>query len=176
VSWSIDGSIRRPIEVSALLQHTRAVLRELLATDEVPELSSNAPMVTIETTGTDIAFTVCLPTGDGAEVDTLELLDHSSDQDAETMFVTVTSRYRVEITCVSVVLCIAIALAAADLGGGAFFDENRGIVWPLIYDPREVIAKTGLAPGDLGFLDRCERYLRQFEHLDGWPRTVTPAG
>ncbi|WP_146771707.1 hypothetical protein [Lentzea atacamensis] len=41
MSCSIDGPIRRPIEVSALLQHTREVLRELLATDEVPELSSN---------------------------------------------------------------------------------------------------------------------------------------
>ena len=160
MSWSVDGSIRRPVEVSALLLRTREVLGELLATDDVPELSGNAPMVTIETSGTDIDFTVLLPTGAGAEVQTVELVDYSSEEEIETMFVVVSSRYYVASTDASVVLCIALALAAADLGGGVYFDENRGFVVPAgTYDPREMIAKTRLAPSGLTFEQRCARYL-----------------
>ncbi|MET8760904.1 hypothetical protein [Lentzea sp. NPDC004782] len=82
MSWSVDGSLRRPVEVTALLRRAR------------------------------------------------------------------------------VVLCIAIALAAADLGGGAYFDEHRGFVVEAgAHDPREMIARTRLAPNDLTFAERCERYL-----------------
>ncbi|MFC3891583.1 hypothetical protein ACFOWZ_08850 [Lentzea rhizosphaerae] len=172
MSWSIDGSVRRPFEVSALLRRTREVLGELLATDEVPELSGNAPTVTIEPVGTDITFTVLLPTGDGAEVDTVDITEWSDD---DTMFVTVTARYNHAVTRVSVVLCIAVALAVADLGGGEYLDEERAFVTPPMYDPHEVIAKTRLAPSDLTFVDRCARYLGQFRKPEDWPRVVTLA-
>ncbi|MEV6242315.1 hypothetical protein [Lentzea sp. NPDC051838] len=156
MSWSVDGSIRRPFEVSALLPHTREVMGELLATDEIPELESNAPTVAIETMGMDIDFTVLLPTGDGAEVRTVDLLDG----EAETTFVVVSSRHYRATTNVSTVLCIAVALAAADLGGGSYFDDNRGFVLRAgMYDPHEFIARTRLAPSDLTFAERCERYL-----------------
>lgn len=173
MSWSIDGSVRRPFEVSALLRRAREVLGELLATDDVPQLSSNAPLVTIEPVGTDITFTVLLPTGDGAEVDTIDITEWCDH--GETMFVTVTARYNQEVTRVSVVLCIAIALAVADLGGGEYLDEERAFVTPPMYDPREVIAKTKLAPSDLTFVDRCALYLRQFRKPEDWPRAVTLA-
>lgn len=175
MSWSIHGSIRRPVGVPELLRHTREVLSRLLALDEIPELSGDAPAVTIRTAGTDITFTVLLPTGDGAEVSTLELIDYSSGDNVETMSVVAASRYYAATTCVSVVLCSAIALAAAELGGGGYFDENLGLVRPETFDPREVIATTRLSPSDLPFAQRCERYLRQFEHLGGWPEPVTLA-
>ncbi|MFI6097175.1 hypothetical protein ACIA8G_16550 [Lentzea sp. NPDC051213] len=75
----------------------------------------------------------------------------------------------------SVVLCIAIAVAAADLGGGEYLDEERAIVRPLTYEPERVIATTRLARSDLTFARRCEHYLRQFRHLGGWPQLVTLA-
>ncbi len=105
---------------------------------------------------------------------TLDLTEYWHEEETETMFVSVTSRYYVETTCVSVVLCIAICLAAADLGGGAYLDEERAFVQPMMYDPHEVIEKTKLLPSTDEFPERCERYLRQFGHLDG-PKRVSLA-
>ncbi|WP_305783950.1 hypothetical protein [Symbioplanes lichenis] len=67
------------------------------------------------------------------------------------------------------ILAEAFALAAARLSGGELHDWEhdrlRGIT-----DPDEAIRLTRLPPGAGDFGERCERYVRQFANLNGWPR------
>lgn len=75
-------------------------------------------------------------------------------------------------TCVGVVSATALALAAASCGGGEFFDEIT-MLQPPEPDVRRVIERTRLADRGTTFADRCERYMRQFGHLNGWPSDVS---
>lgn len=75
-------------------------------------------------------------------------------------------------TCVGVVVATALALAAADRGRGEFVDINIFMLEPPENDPERVIELTRLPDRGPDFGPRCERYLRQFTNLNGWP----PAG
>ncbi len=72
-------------------------------------------------------------------------------------------------TCVGVVVAAGLALAVARLSGGTYVDEDIGMLTEPEHDPDRVIHRTRLSSsGD--FVVQCERYLRQFPHLGGWPR------
>jgi hypothetical protein len=70
------------------------------------------------------------------------------------------------------VIATALALTAAERGGGEFVDINIFMLLPPENDPERVIELTRLPDRGHDFGPRCERYLRQFAHLDGWPPAV----
>lgn len=72
-------------------------------------------------------------------------------------------------TCGGVVLATALALAVAECAGGEFRDEEIGMLVPPETDPARVVEVTRLTDPAFDFGDACERYLRQFPQLGGWP-------
>ncbi|MFM9588115.1 hypothetical protein ACKI1J_01255 [Streptomyces scabiei] len=75
-------------------------------------------------------------------------------------------------TCVGVVTATALALAAADLGGGEFVDAEIRMLPSREPHPGRMIERTQLRDRGDDFAARCERFVRQFARLNGWPRTV----
>lgn len=78
-------------------------------------------------------------------------------------------------TCVGVVLATALSLAAADHGCGEFLDLEIRMLDPLESEPSIFTQCTRLTERGTDFDLQCERYLRQFSRLDGWPRDVSLA-
>lgn len=78
-------------------------------------------------------------------------------------------------TCVGVVVATALALAAAVQGAGEFIDDEIKMLRPPVTDPRRVIERTRLPGRETDFAGRCERYLRQYPQLDGWPPDISLA-
>jgi hypothetical protein len=79
-------------------------------------------------------------------------------------------------TCVGLAVATALALAAAKLGNGDFIDIEIMMLQPPVSRPDRVIELTKLPDNGSDFVERCERYMRQFVHLNGWPRTVRLIG
>lgn len=75
-------------------------------------------------------------------------------------------------TCAGVVTATALALAVADLGGGEFVDAEIRMLPSREPHPGRMIERTRLPDRGDGFAARCERFMRQFARLNGWPRTV----
>lgn len=75
-------------------------------------------------------------------------------------------------TCVGVVLATALSLAAAHHGRGEFLDREIGMLEPDESDPEAVLARTKLTEPGSDFAAQCERYMRQFTRLNGWPAGV----
>ncbi|MFF5361923.1 hypothetical protein ACFY4I_21395 [Streptomyces scabiei] len=75
-------------------------------------------------------------------------------------------------TCVGVVTASALALAVADLGGGEFVDAEIRMLPSREPHPRRMIERTRLPDRGDDFAARCERFVRQFARLNGWPRAV----
>jgi hypothetical protein len=78
-------------------------------------------------------------------------------------------------TCVGVMMATALALAAASCGGGAFVDDQIRMLEPAVTQPDRVIELTRSPDRGTDFARRCERYLRQFPRLQGWPRDISLA-
>lgn len=76
-------------------------------------------------------------------------------------------------TCVGVVLPTALSLAAADRGCGDFVDLEIRMLEPGELDPARFVGRTRLAESETGFDVQCERFMRQFTRLAGWPRDVS---
>ncbi|MEE1758746.1 hypothetical protein [Streptomyces sp. SP18BB07] len=74
-------------------------------------------------------------------------------------------------TCVGVVTATALALAAGSLGGGEFGAEIS-MLESAESDPARMIELTRLRDRGDDFPARCERFMRQFTRLNGWPRDV----
>jgi hypothetical protein len=109
-------------------------------------------------------FDIDVPaTGDGVF---LMVVDHQGDGLDDGRHAVFTP-YR---TCVGVAVAVSLALATAGLAGGRYVDEQIGMVTPAEDEPDEVINRTRLAERGQDFAFQCERYLRQFPHLNGWPR------
>ncbi|GAB2828779.1 hypothetical protein GCM10027176_36220 [Actinoallomurus bryophytorum] len=72
-------------------------------------------------------------------------------------------------TCVGVVLATGFGLAAAIIGQGEIVDDEVGMLRPPIEDPLTFIERTRLAGRQGDFALQCERFMRQFPHLSGWP-------
>jgi hypothetical protein len=76
-------------------------------------------------------------------------------------------------TCVGVVLATALALATAEHGQGDFFDEEIRMLRPPATSPAQFVESTRLRPSSGHLPELCERYMRQFGHLGGWPQDAT---
>lgn len=104
-------------------------------------------------------FHVDIPaTGDGVQ---LMVMDHDPE------VVAYLSPYR---TCVGVVVGVGLALAVAQVSGGRYVDGDIGMVGHTGNDAGEVLARTRLREPGTDFEEQCVRYVRQFAHLNGWPR------
>lgn len=79
-------------------------------------------------------------------------------------------------TCAGVVVASALALAAARHSDGIFIDAEIRMLDPMEIVPEIVITRTALAERGTDFATQCERYMRQFGRLNGWPRDVSLAG
>ncbi|MFF6783346.1 hypothetical protein [Streptomyces sp. NPDC012510] len=75
-------------------------------------------------------------------------------------------------TCVGVVTATALALAAGSLGDGEFIDAEISMLRQPEPDPTRMIELTRLPDRGDDFAARCERFMRQFPRLNGWPRDV----
>ncbi|MEU6072283.1 hypothetical protein [Micromonospora sp. NPDC047074] len=195
VSIDLEAFLPRPVPFAAVMAAARSTLAELLGMDETPELhvvvdrryeqgrriAASRRLGSAELVSTAIGSPID-PKSNGSpgsihyEIDIsdskdgvwLMLMDHApgAGGDVGAVF----SPYR---TCVSVVVATAMALAVADLAGGEFIDEQIQMLRPGHTDPRHVVTATRLPRGQGAFVMRCERYLRQFPHLGGWPRAVS---
>lgn len=184
-----------PVLLADVLSAARRILAELLGLDATPELSvivdrrydqghrvgAGRRLDAAELLSTTIGGPIkpeseYSPGSIHYEIDIsgcsdgvwLMVIDHAPVAGGEVA--AVFSPYR---TCVSVVVATAMTLAVADLAGGEFIDEQIQLLRPGHTDPHHVVSVTRLPqePGD--FAQRCERYLRQFPHLGGWPPTVS---
>ncbi|MDX3558182.1 hypothetical protein ACSCB1_02930 [Streptomyces europaeiscabiei] len=75
-------------------------------------------------------------------------------------------------TCVGVVTAAALALAVGSLGDGEFIDAEVSLLQAPEPDPARMIELTRLPDRGDDFAARCERFMRQFARLNGWPRDV----
>jgi len=72
-------------------------------------------------------------------------------------------------TCVGVALATGLAVATARLAAGRYVDEQIGMLTGAEHEPDHVIRRTRLSERGDDFALQCEKYLRQFPHLNGWP-------
>lgn len=98
-----------------------------------------------------------------------EHLDHEAPYEKREPVEAVFSPTR---TCVGVVTAAALALAAASLGDGEFVDTEVPLLQQPERDPVRMIELTRLPDRGDDFAARCERFMRQFARLNGWPRDV----
>jgi hypothetical protein len=112
-------------------------------------------------------FEIDVPaTGDGVR---LMVADYHHEQFGELRGYrhAVFSPYR---TCVGVAVATGLALAAAQLACGEYLDEQIRMLRPQVHEPGQVINRTRLPQGSGDFAAQCEKYLRQFPDLNGWPQ------
>lgn len=111
--------------------------------------------------------------GDGARLMEFDPCGLSDPDDAPEARNAVEACFSPHRTCAGVVMATALALAAAELGGGDFVDIEIMMLRPPVSRPDHVIELTRLPPDSgLDFAKCCEHYMRQFAHLNGWPDTV----
>lgn len=152
MSVEIETTISRPIELAALLRRTQELFGELLALDVPPDLVHDAKIDMIELLDPDIWFQVQLTSGDGCYVTTYGPYDEYGEPDEPTLLAVHPHR-----TCIGVMFAVVILRAAAELGDGVV--DGQLVAPPL---PRN----------DLGFGERCERYLRQLKRYRNWPGSI----
>lgn len=78
-------------------------------------------------------------------------------------------------TCAGVVLATALSLAAANHGHGQFVDLEIRMTELPEPDPEAFVEHTRLSGQGTNFDLQCERFMRQFTRLNGWPRDVSLA-
>lgn len=76
-------------------------------------------------------------------------------------------------SCIGVVLATSLALGAALSSGGDFVDINIMMLGPPGATAQEFLGRTRLPDPGTGFIEQCERYMRQFTNLGGWPPDVS---
>lgn len=185
VTVDLVGTMRTPISLDELVTAAGETLRRLLGLAAVPVIEVidgghrlSAPELRSAVIGGHVPgplfeqsiarrFDFETPGGDGAR---LMVYDRCHDQDEHDV---VDACFSPQRTCTGVVVATALALAAAELGGGEFVDINIMMLEPPVSEPDQVIELTRLPDTGSDFGDRCERYLRQFANLAGWPPSAT---
>jgi hypothetical protein len=76
-------------------------------------------------------------------------------------------------TCVGVVLAASLSLVAAARGCGQFVDLEIRMLEPDEPCPDLFVERTRLTEQGTDFDIQCERFMRQFARLDGWPQDVS---
>jgi hypothetical protein len=185
MSVDLEVTMVKPVALADVLSEAQTVLSVLLNVAAVPALAvftdreyqegrrlgQGHRLETAEQA--DIILGVPLPEGEAHfEIDLPETGDGVWLMviDAETAGwgtgrEAVISPYR---TCVGVALAAGLALATARLTEGRYVDEQIGMIRGL-QEPDQVISRTRLPERGDDFAIQCERYLRQFPHLNGWP-------
>jgi hypothetical protein len=186
MSVDLEATMEKPVPLADVLGTAQEILRVMLNVAAVPALAVFADREYREgqrvgpgrrlgaaeqakvMIGTPLAagavhFEVDLPsTGDGVW---LMVIDWEADGWGGGRCA-VFSPYR---TCVGVALATGLALATARLAGGRYVDEQIGMLTGPEHEPDQVISRTRLPERGDDFAIQCERYLRQFTHLNGWP-------
>lgn len=189
----LEATLPKPIAMAAVIDQARRNLSTLLAVDTVPDLMVfvdrhyqqgvrtepgrclDAAGLAATVIGGPIpadetglsAFEIDVPaTGDGVWLMVIDVDDELGGcrSDWRAVF----SPYR---TCVGVAVANALALAVAQLADGEYLDEEIRMLRPQVHDPGEVINHSRLPEPGSDFAAQCEKYLRQFPDLNGWPRT-----
>ncbi|MEU8660926.1 hypothetical protein [Actinoplanes philippinensis] len=119
-------------------------------------------MIGVPLTEGAVHFEIDVPeTGDGAWLMVIDGAAEGWGSGREAVF----SPYR---TCVGVTLAAGLALATAQLAEGRYIDEQIGMLRGR-HEPAQVISRTRLPGRGDDFAIQCEKYVRQFSHLNGWP-------
>jgi hypothetical protein len=124
----------------------------------------------------ELAFTIHIDDLAGAAW--LMITDHADDHEPSPEIVGHASPQR---TCVGVVLAIAVVLGIGIASGGKLHEDRQipmaDLVEEPVDDPDRFIEFTRMSASDRDddrvFGLRCERFLRQFPRLGGWPRDVS---
>ncbi|SCL45647.1 hypothetical protein GA0070606_0819 [Micromonospora citrea] len=191
MSVDLEATLPRPLTLAAVLTAARDTLTDLLGLDAVPGLHVVADRryergrrlcEGRRLTGPELLSTVIGGPVEQADEEPPNSVHYEVDVDGgnDTVLVMVIDHlpeagggteavFSPPRTCVGVVTAVALALAVADLAGGRFVDDQIGMLRPRSPDPAHVVASTRLPPGNDDFVRACERYLRQFAHLNGWP-------
>lgn len=195
MSVDLIATIRNPVALAEVLEAERGVLKMLLATDSLPDLvvvegseyergvqvAPGHPMATAELAAVMVGEAIP-PGPDGLagarffELDVtgveertrIMLFDFHYDDGKHEGDWPVQALASPTRSCVGVVVAAGFALAAAIEGRGEFIDETR-MSQPPVDDPRRFIEQTRLREPDDDFAAQCERFMRQFPDLGGWP-------
>jgi hypothetical protein len=191
VSVDLEATLDRPVALGAVLSEARKVLSDVLNTAvpglvvfvdreywqgervglgrrldtaELRDLVIGGPIP-----AGSVHFEIEVPdTGDGVALMVFDEQAHQVGLGRCAVF----SPYR---TCVGVVVAAGLALATARLAAGRYVDEDIGMLAEPEHDPDRVIDRTRLS-GSGDFVVQCERYLRQFPRLNGWPQDRSVCG
>lgn len=196
MSVDLEATLHTPVTLAALLDRARTILSGLLGITTVPDLGVfvdrryqqgkrigpgrclDAAGLAATVIGDPIApdgadgagsihFEIDVPaTGDGVRLMVIDFHDEQFGKSSGPQHA-VFSPYR---TCVGVAVAAGLALAAAQLAHGEYLDEEIRMLRPGVHEPSQVINRTRLPEGNSDFAAQCERYLRQFPDLNGWPQ------
>lgn len=194
MSVDVVGVLAKPVSLASVLERTVEALKALLGLDVVPELavidgwhvkehlrvSSGQLLDAKSLEAMVIGDRIPAAAGEMAgsltfEVDLVGVKDRA--------FVMVTDLTVVEAvepcieaivsptrTCVGVVLATAVALGAAIASDGEFVDIEIVMLDGVAWEPAHFIELARLTEGVGDFGERCEQFMRQFPHLEGWPK------
>ena len=186
MSVDLEATMEKAVALADVLSEAREILSVLLNVAAVPDLvvfadreyqqgrrvGQGRRLETAEQAGIMIGmplsegtvhFEIDLPrTGDGVWLMVVDGETEGWGNGRDAVF----SPYR---TCVGVALASGLALATARLAEGRYIDEQIGMISGQ-HDPDQVISRTRLPEPGQDFTIQCERYLRQFSHLNGWPK------
>ena len=152
----VDREYRQGVRLGGGRQLAVAELRETVIGHRIPAADNGF--------AESIHFEIDIPaTGDGVFLMMIDYQGDGPDDELHAVF----SPYR---TCVGVAVAAGLALTTARLGHGRYVDEEIGMITPSENDPDDVIDRTRLSEAGEDFAVQCEKYVRQFRHLNGWPR------
>lgn len=202
MSVDVSSYFGRPVSLAAVVDRVADVLSALLRLDlkAVPSVrvsggwaSSEDPWQALDRSalenlivggplsrdsddGDSPAFTIHI---DGlADAAWLMITDHADDDDLRPQIMGNVSPQR---TCVGVVLALAVVLGIGIASDGKLHEDWQipmtDFVEEPVDDPERFIELTRASSSgsrhDEAFAARCERFLRQFPRLGGWPRDVS---
>lgn len=195
MSVDLAATLRQPITLAAMLERTRTILSDLLGIARVPDLEIfvdrqyqqgvrttpgrclDAAELAAAVIGDPIApdatdlddgahFEIDVPTtGDQVRLMVIDLHDEEFGEDRlhrHALFSPCRS-------CVGVAVATCLALAVAQLARGEYLDDEICMLRPGVRETDRVIDRTRLSEGGSDFAAQCEKYLRQFPDLNGWP-------